>query len=156
MCFENGATEKLYVRAIKRSFSFFQIMSMASILIKGNHLAEHAFHFLAAVQISAFFMTLNRKSLIREEVWFVVYAAVVVNGVYHYIRAFHWTFILTSMVAFGLRCSNVNKYLLWGAWIVIHEMLNISYDDPYQSEVIQLCPLPMMFAICLTKYNIYK
>ena len=84
---------------------------------------ESAFSPLCAIQLSAFLMTLVRKSIIKEIEWHRIYLLSLLINIFvfkSFSNQFDMFYVLfTSILTFNLRINyNLNKYLIWNTFLL--------------------------------------
>lgn len=120
-------------RAIKRSYSLYQFIALASHLLPHEiYTPELGFNAFIAVSSSAFLMTLYRKRIIRGRTHFLIYTFCLMLSIYHIIRVFPQIWFLATVVAgFVLRVKfRLSKYAIWFVFCVI----NSPQVQPYWLE----------------------
>merc|ERR1719510_2368239 len=112
-------------KAIKRSYSLYQFLALASHLLPCAFTSEAGFNAFIAVHSSAFLMTLYRKRVIRGRCHFLVYTLCLMLSVYHIIRMFPEMLFLGSVLfGFLLRVKlHFSKYVIWFGFCLMHSPL---------------------------------
>lgn len=144
--------EKAHVKAIKRAFSYYQFIAMASILLPSDRTADCGYNIYIAIQSSAFLMTLNRKGIIPEVGWFVVYALALILSTFYVFTVFHWTFFFSIFFVFVIRFMGVSKYVIWICFILFHRFWPLYYPNPSSSVFIRSLPLFVIFLMFFLQY----
>ena len=84
---------------------------------------ESAFSPLFAIQLSAFLMTLVRKSIIKEIEWHRIYLLSLLINIFvfkSFSNQFDMFYVLfTTILSFNLRSNyNLNKYIIWNTFLI--------------------------------------
>lgn len=110
---------------VLRFYSFYQFAAIASHLFTISP-KEMGFNTLIAIQSSAFLMTLYRKNLITSYTHGLVYGTCLILSLYVMSTVMPgWVWMGTALV-FGARVGlGVNKYVLWGAFVLIAKLKNV-------------------------------
>lgn len=117
-----GATKKSFIEYMRRGYSFYQFLAVASHLSHSPRAMDMGYNTIIAIQSSAFLMTLNRKGLASWQTHFKIYsAALLASGIYIVSRIAldfsPWVagvFVGLAAVAFLMRTRlGLSKYLIW-------------------------------------------
>merc|ERR1719219_748913 len=122
---EHIREELTVTKAIKRGYSLYQFLALASHLLPSPFTPEAGFNAFVAVHSSAFLMTLYRKRVIRGRCHFLVYTLCLMLSVYHIIRMFPEKIFLASVLfGFLLRVKfRLSKYAIWFGFCLMHSPL---------------------------------
>jgi hypothetical protein len=114
----NNDGEYKYVRLF---YSFYQICALGSFITYNDDLRDLGFNTLIAIQSSTFLMTLKRKSLIRWKSHVLWYSFALLLSYWVMYRMREPTFFFQMLAVFFIRVQfNINKYLLWSAYVVAY------------------------------------
>jgi len=106
-------------KAVLRFYAFYQFAAVASHLIPSSRVPDMGFNTLIAIQSSAFFMTLNRKSLVTYKTHAVVYTSCLLLSLCamsHVLTLGEW---VATVAAFAVRVKfSTSKYLIWASFAV--------------------------------------
>jgi len=95
-------------------YSYYQFCATGSILRFSPYLSDMGFNTLIAIQMSAFLMTLNRKSLIKWYTHSIIYSLCIMISVYYMYKIYSYSLFIEVFILFLFRIKfNTNKYLLW-------------------------------------------
>jgi len=119
---EHIREELTMTKAIKRGYSLYQFLALASHLLPSEYTSEAGFNAFIAVHSSAFLMTLYRKRVIRGRCHFLVYTLCLMLSVFHIIRIFpERLFLATVLLGFLLRVKfHFSKYAIWFGFCLMH------------------------------------
>jgi len=163
---EHIREELTVTKAIKRSYSLYQFLALASHLLPSEYTSEAGFNAFVAVHSSAFLMTLYRKRVIRGRCHFLVYTLCLMLSVYHIIRMFPEKIFLASvLLGFLLRVKfRLSKYAIWFGFCLMHSPLvkpsiTEAFDGTYLDSTItsrfiwaSILPLFSLYYYCYTHY----
>lgn len=158
--------EMTVTKAIKRSYSLYQFLALASHLVPSVFTPEAGFNAFVAVHSSAFLMTLYRKRVIRGRAHFLVYTLCLMLSVYHIIRMFpERLFLATVLFGFLLRVKlHFSKYAIWFGFCFAHSPMVKPYlvstfegtflEGDITSRLIwaSILPLFSLYYYCYTRY----
>jgi len=106
-----------FATLVLRFYSFYQFAAIGSHLTPSDLLMEMGFNTLIAIQSSAFFMTLYRKSLVGYQMHAIVYTTCLVFSSAAMARQFNLFRLALVFVAYMLRVNfGASKYMLWIAF----------------------------------------
>merc|ERR1719379_126028 len=155
---EHVREEMTVTKAIKRGYSLYQFLALASHLLPSEYTPAAGFNAFIAVHSSAFLMTLYRKRIIRGRCHFLVYTLCLMLSVYHIIRMFPEMLFVTSVLfGFMLRVKfRFSKYAIWFGFCVLHSPLvkpfaaqllaGTFFDQEITSRLIWASVLPLFSA----------
>jgi hypothetical protein len=116
----DGRGKTWFLKPMRLFYSYYQFLALGSHLIDSPYLADLGFNTLAAIQTSAFLMTLRRKSIIRWEYHMLWYSLALFLS-----TGFIWQvhgpwFFLKAALCFLVRCTfpNLPKYYIWTGFIL--------------------------------------
>merc|ERR1711916_8320 len=106
-----------FATLVLRFYSFYQFAAIGSHLTPSDLLMEMGFSTLIAIQSSAFFMTLYRKSLVGYQMHAIVYTTCLVFSSAAMARQFNLFRLALVFVAYMFRVNfGASKYMLWIAF----------------------------------------
>lgn len=108
------------IQYLRLFFSYYQFLAIGCHLISGSSLIDLGFNTVIAIQSSAFLMTLKRKGLIKWYTYAFWYLSSLILSMYGMTLYRSTTFFVVILFLFSLRVKfNVNKYVLWSAFVMI-------------------------------------
>ena len=112
-----------FSKTILRFYAFYQFSAVASHVLPSDALPDMGDNTLIAIQSSAFFMTLYRKSLVGYQMHGIVYTSCLILSLTAMSEIFTWGLWLSVGVAFVVRTQlNLSKYVVWAGfafWLVV-------------------------------------
>jgi len=110
----SNKTKRPVQTAIRRMFSFYQIVAMGSLFATtSRNVSNLGFNMLVAIQSSTFLMTLVRKNIIHPFTHLGIYGACLVASTFVISKSFDTMFWFLCMCVFGGRIMGISKYILW-------------------------------------------
>lgn len=163
---EHVKEELTITKAIKRGYSLYQFLALASHLVPAEFTSEAGFNAFIAVHSSAFLMTLYRKRVIRGRCHFLVYTLCLMLSVYHIIRMFpERIFLAGVLLGFLVRVKfHVSKYQVWFGFCLMNSpqvkpfittmFTGTILDETITSRIIwaSILPLFSLYYYCYTHY----
>lgn len=143
---KSAKTGKVKYEVVKKFYSFYQFLAVASHISPNARLMDLGFNTLIAIQSSAFLMTLCRKNIITFRTHGVIYTTCLLLSTGYIARAMcssgllHGAFLISAAVAvFAARISfRLDKYLLWGAFVMLTHSPALKF---FHREALALSPL---------------
>lgn len=117
----DGRGKLWYLKPMRLGYAYYQFVAIASHLAFSPYQGDMGFNTLAAIQSSAFLMTLRRKNIIIWQMHMFWYSIALLLSLL-YIGEAHgpWIFIY-SLLCFYLRAGlNLSKYLVWSIFGVLY------------------------------------
>jgi len=123
---KNSLIKKIYA-------CFFSTSQMGATILCGGFFQKGfipnpilVFSTLPAIQTSAFGMTLMRKNIIDKNTWQIAYSIeLTLVYIIWYMEYGNFNIVLYSLFAYLLRTNGLNKYVLWGLYMLLH---NYTYN----------------------------
>ena len=142
----NGNAQDL--RVTKMFFAYYQFTALGSHLIFNERLGDLGFNTLIAIQISAFLMTLKRKSIIPWTAYIIIYGGALLLSMWCMFLAKGAIFFPIVLFFFYLRTNfSLNKYIVWSLFLLTYFAISsplssvvdttslLSFTPPYISSI---------------------
>ena len=106
-------------------YSYYQVLITGCLLAPISDKSNLAFNVIIAIQSSAFLMTLNRKGLVDWKSHAFWYSLALLFSYYYIFLTVNIEIIILTLFAFMLRIYRINKYIIWSAYLLILNFINI-------------------------------